>query len=147
MSENERSVVSGINTTYAEKYGFHEKDTYTFKTRKGVDHDVIDQISEMKSEPEWMRNFRHRSLDIFLSKPTPSWGGDVGEIDFDDIYYYIKPADESARSWDDVSDEVKNTFDRLGIPEAEQKFLSGVGAQYDSEVVYHNIQRLSLIHI
>ena len=141
MSENERSVVSGINTTYAEKYGFHEKDTYTFKTRKGVDHDVIDQISEMKSEPEWMRNFRHRSLDIFLSKPTPSWGGDVGEIDFDDIYYYIKPADESARSWDDVSDEVKNTFDRLGIPEAEQKFLSGVGAQYDSEVVYHNIQK------
>jgi len=141
MSENERSVVSGINTTYAEKYGFHEKDTYTFKTRKGVDHDVIDQISEMKSEPEWMRNFRHRSLDIFLSKPTPSWGGDVGEIDFDDIYYYIKPADESARSWDDVSDEVKNTFDRLGIPEAEQKFLSGVGAQYDSEGVYHNIQR------
>ena len=78
----------------------------------------------MKSEPEWMRNFRHRSLDIFLSKPTPSWGGDVGEIDFEDIYYYIKPADESARSWDDVSDEVKNTFDRLGIPEAEQKFLS-----------------------
>ena len=102
---------------------------------------MIDQISERKSEPEWMRNFRHRSLDIFLSKPTPSWGGDVGEIDFDDIYYYIKPADESARSWDDVSDEVKNTFARLGIPEAEQKFLSGVGAQYDSEVVYHNIQK------
>jgi len=141
MTEHETAVVTAINEGYTEKYGFHEKDTYTFKTRKGLDHDVIDQICDMKGEPEWMRRFRHRSFDIFLSKPTPEWGGDVGQIDFDDIYYYIKPPDEGAQSWDDVSDEVKNTFDRLGIPEAEQKFLSGVGAQYDSEVVYHNIQK------
>lgn len=141
MTEHESAVVTAINESYTEKYGFHEKDTYTFKTRKGINHEVIDQICDMKDEPEWMRTFRHRSLDIFLSKPTPLWGGDVGQIDFDDIYYYIKPPDEGARDWDDVSDEVKNTFDRLGIPEAEQKFLSGVGAQYDSEVVYHNIQK------
>ena len=160
MTDQEQAVVATINESYTEKYGFHEKDTYTFKSRKGIDHDVIDQMSDMKGEPDWMREFRHKSLDIFFSKPTPDWGGDVEQIDFDDIYYYIKPPDEGARDWDDVSDEVKNTFDRLGIPEAEQKFLSGVGAQYDSEVVYHNIQKnledqgviflgmdLSLIHI
>ena len=141
MTSQEQAIVTAINESYTEKYGFHEKDTYTYKTRKGIDHDVVDQICDLKDEPEWMRRFRHRSLDIFLRKPLPEWGGDVGQIDFDDIYYYIKPPDEGARSWDDVSDEVKNTFDRLGIPEAEQRFLSGVGAQYDSEVVYHNIQK------
>ena len=141
MTDKEQAVVATINESYTEKYGFHEKDTYTFKTRKGIDHDVIDQMSDMKKEPEWMREFRHKSLDIFFSKPMPDWGGDVNQINFDDIYYYIKPQEEVARDWDDVSDEVKNTFDRLGIPEAEQKFLSGVGAQYDSEVVYHNIQK------
>ena len=141
MASQEQAVVTAINESYTEKYGFHEKDTYIFKTRKGIDHEVVDQICDLKGEPEWMRRFRHRSLDIFLRKPLPEWGGDVGQIDFDDIYYYIKPPDEGARSWDDVSEEVKNTFDRLGIPEAEQRFLSGVGAQYDSEVVYHNLQK------
>ena len=141
MSELEKEVVSQINGSYETKYGFHETDTYTFRTEKGINHAVVDQISERKKEPEWMRAFRHRSLDIFFSKSMPDWGGDLAQIDFDNIYYYIKPPDEGKRNWEDVSPEVKNTFERLGIPEAEQKFLAGVGAQYDSEVVYHNIQK------
>ena len=87
-----------------------------------------------------MREFRHRSLDIFLSKPMPTWGADLSGIDFDDIYYYIRPTEKQGKSWDDIPDSIKTTFDRLGIPEAERKFLAGVGAQYESEVVYHSLQ-------
>ncbi len=130
-----------INEQYREKYGFHDPEHYVFKTRKGLDHDVVSQISQMKGEPEWMRHFRLRALDIFLKKPMPNWGGDMSGIDFDNIFYYLKPTEDNAQSWDDVPDDVKRTFDKLGIPEAEQKFLAGVGAQYDSEVVYHNIQK------
>ena len=141
MAVDEKKAVAELNARYAEKYGFFEDEKYAFKTRKGLDHEILDQISDLKGEPEWMRQFRHRSLDIFYSKTMPDWGGDLGQIDFDDIYYYIKPQDENAESWDDVSDEAKNTFERLGIPEAEQKFLAGVGAQYESEVVYHKVQK------
>ncbi|MDW8325366.1 MAG: Fe-S cluster assembly protein SufB [Anaerolineales bacterium] len=130
-----------INEQYREKYGFHDPERYVFKTRKGLDREIVAQISEMKGEPDWMREFRLRALEIFLKKPMPQWGGDLSQIDFDDIYYYLKPTDERARSWDDVPADVKRTFDRLGIPEAEQKFLAGVGAQYDSEVVYHSVQK------
>jgi Fe-S cluster assembly protein SufB len=95
----------------------------------------------MKSEPEWMRQLRLRALDIFGRKPMPTWGGDLSGIDFDRIFYYVKASDEQKKSWDDVPGYIKRTFDKLGIPEAEQKFLAGVGAQYESEVVYHNIQK------
>jgi Fe-S cluster assembly protein SufB len=105
-----------------------------------LSHEVIDQMCDMKNEPDWMREFRHRSLDIFLSKPMPTWGADLSEIDFDDIYYYIKPTEKQGKSWDDIPASIKDTFDRLGIPEAERNFLAGVGAQYESEVVYHSLQ-------
>jgi Fe-S cluster assembly protein SufB len=123
------------------KYGFNVPENYVFKSRKGLDEDVIKEISWMKSEPEWMTKFRIQAYRAFLKRPLPQWGGNLNDINFDDIYYYIKPTDGQERSWDDVPDDIRNTFDRLGIPEAEQKFLSGVGAQYESEVVYHNIKK------
>ncbi len=141
MALDEKKAVAELNERYAERYGFHEEENYEFKARPGLDHALLDQISEMKNEPQWMRDFRHRSLDIFLSKPMPEWGGNVAQIDFDSIYYYIKPQKENVDSWDEVSEETRRTFDKLGIPEAEQKFLAGVGAQYESEVVYHNLQK------
>ncbi|MGC3968372.1 MAG: Fe-S cluster assembly protein SufB [Pirellulales bacterium] len=104
-----------------------------------MDAEIVHQISDMKSEPQWMRDFRLKSLEIFNSKPMPKWGGDVS-LDFNDIYYYIKPSDRQGRSWDDVPDDIKRTFDKLGIPEAEKKFLSGVKAQYESEVVYGSLR-------
>jgi Fe-S cluster assembly protein SufB len=123
------------------QYGFRYEEAPIFKTRKGVDHSVVDQISDHKNEPEWMREFRHKSLDIFLSKPMPNWGGDsLKDLNFDDIYYYFKPVAEQGRTWDDVPDDIKETFERLGIPEAERTVLAGVGAQYESEVVYHSLK-------
>jgi Fe-S cluster assembly protein SufB len=136
----EKAVVN-INASYAENYGFHMAEDYVFKTRKGLDKAIVTEISWMKGEPEWMREFRLRALDIFYKKPMPTWGGDMSGIHFDDIYYYIKPTQDTAENWDDVPSDVKNTFDKLGIPEAEQKFLAGVGAQYESEMVYHSIQK------
>jgi Fe-S cluster assembly protein SufB len=98
-------------------------------------------MSDMKSEPDWMRAFRHKALDLFLSKENPPWGTDqLDEIDFDNIHYYVRATDRDERSWDDVPEYIRNTFDKLGIPEAEKKYLAGVGAQYDSEVVYHNMR-------
>jgi len=123
------------------KYGFSVPENYVFKSRKGLDEDIIKEISWMKSEPEWMTKFRLHAYRAFVKRPLPQWGGNLNDIDFDNIYYYIKPTDRQERSWDDVPSDIRNTFDRLGIPEAEQKFLSGVGAQYESEVVYHNIKK------
>jgi Fe-S cluster assembly protein SufB len=123
------------------KYGFSVPENYVFKSRKGLDEDIIKEISWMKSEPEWMTKFRLHAYRAFVKRPIPQWGGNLNDIDFDNIYYYIKPTDQQERSWDDVPDDIRNTFDRLGIPEAEQKFLSGVGAQYESEMVYHNIKK------
>jgi Fe-S cluster assembly protein SufB len=125
---------------YAEKYGFHDKEQSVFKIRKGLDRTIVEEISKMKGEPQWMTDYRVKALEIFEKKPLPTWGGDVGQIDFQDIYYYVKPTSDEAKSWDDVPEDMKRTFDKLGIPEAEQKFLAGVGAQYDSEVVYHKIK-------
>jgi len=125
---------------YAEKYGFHDDEQHVFKIRKGLDRSIVEEISHMKGEPRWMTDYRLKALEIFGKKPLPNWGGDVSQIDFQDIYYYVKPTSEESKSWDDVPADMKRTFDKLGIPEAEQKFLSGVGAQYDSEVVYHKIQ-------
>jgi Fe-S cluster assembly protein SufB len=125
---------------YAEKFGFHDADHYVFKSRRGLDAGIIEMISEMKGEPKWMRDYRLKAFEIFGKKPLPLWGGNVSDIDFQNIYYYVKPTSEEAKSWDDVPADMKRTFDKLGIPEAEQKFLAGVGAQYDSEVVYHKIK-------
>ena len=135
---SDREALSGVNDEYM--YGFSMPEESVFKARKGLNHEVIDQMSAMKHEPEWMRDFRHRSLDIFLSKPMPTWGADLSGINFDDIFYYVKPTENQGKTWDDVPDNIKNTFDRLGIPEAERNFLAGVGAQYDSEMVYHSLQ-------
>jgi Fe-S cluster assembly protein SufB len=122
------------------KYGFHDTATYAFKGKRGVSAAVVEEISRMKGEPEWMRDLRLKALKFFLARPMPTWGADLSEIDFDNIFYYIRPAEKQGRSWDEVPEYIKNTFDRLGIPEAERKFLAGVSAQYESEVVYHSIR-------
>ena len=121
------------------KYDFRTETKEVFKARKGIDREIVAQISEMKNEPEWMRDFRLKSLEIFDSKPMPKWGGAI-DIDFQDIYYYLKPTDGQGKTWDDVPQEIKDTFDKLGIPEAEKKFLSGVKAQFESEVVYGSLK-------
>ena len=124
------------------KYGFSDKEDYMFKSGRGLTKEIVEKISEMKKEPEWMLKFRLRALDIFLKKPMPTWGNCdlLKSIDFDNIFYYIRPSERSEKSWDDVPEGIKQTFDRLGIPEAERKFLAGVTAQYESEVVYHSIR-------
>jgi len=121
------------------KYDFRNEEKYVFKARKGLDRSIVAEISEMKGEPAGMRDFRLKSLAIFESKPMPHWGFDI-PIHFDDIYYYLKPTEGQVKSWDDVPAEIKTTFDRLGIPEAEKKFLAGVKAQYESEVVYGSLR-------
>jgi FeS assembly protein SufB len=116
----------------AYKWGFHDpEDKYVFKARKGLDAHVVNQISHMKGEPDWMRAYRLHAYDHFTKRPTPKWGADLGQIDFDDIYYYLKPTEGKGRTWEDVPADIKRTFDRLGIPEAEKKYLAGVGAQYE----------------
>jgi Fe-S cluster assembly protein SufB len=122
------------------RYGFSDPDNSVFKTRRGLDSNVVEQISAMKGEPEWMLEFRLKALEHYMSRPMPTWGADITQLDLDNIFYYVKPAESEGKSWDDVPDSIKNTFDKLGIPEAEQKFLAGVGAQYESEMVYHSIQ-------
>src|SRR6476661_389290 len=122
------------------KYGFHVPENYVFKAKRGLTRDVVAEISEMKGEPQWMRDFRLRALEMFFRKPMPTWGGDLSGINFDEIYYYIKPTQGQGKTWDDVPVEIKDTFERLGIPEAERKYLAGVGAQYESEVIYHSIR-------
>lgn len=122
-------------------YGFHDPtDKYVFKSRKGLDAQIVSQISEMKGEPEWMREFRLHALDIFFQKPMPPWGGDLTHLDFQDIYYYVRASENQEKSWDDVPEDIRKTYDRLGIPEAEKKYLAGVKAQYESEVVYGSLQ-------
>ena len=140
---SEEKALKDVRRSYDEAYGFHYPDNYAFKSRKGLDADMVREISRMKNEPEWMTEFRLKAYDIFLSKPMPQWGGGgaLDDIDFDDIYYFVRAADRQGRDWDDVPPEIKETFDRLGIPEAEQKFLQGVSAQYESEVVYHSIRK------
>ena len=113
------------------KYGFKDSsDDYFFKSQKGLNREIVIKISEMKGEPEWMLEYRLKALDHFLQRPMPDWGADVSGLNLQDIFYYVKPTEGSEKSWDDVPDEIKNTFDKLGIPEAERKFLAGVGAQY-----------------
>jgi Fe-S cluster assembly protein SufB len=120
--------------------GFHVAENYAFKSEKGLTEKVVAQISEMKGEPSWMRDFRLKSLKLFQNRPMPTWGADLSGINFDDIYYYIKPVPQQGKTWNDIPPEIKDTFDRLGIPQAEQKYLAGVTAQYESEAVYHKVR-------
>ncbi|NWF68722.1 MAG: Fe-S cluster assembly protein SufB [Chloroflexi bacterium] len=138
---SDEAALKDVRGAYDEKYGFHMAENYSFKSQKGLNAEIVRQISMMKNEPVWMREFRLKAYEIFKSKPTPTWGGDVSGIDYDDIYYFVRATEEQGRNWDEVPSEIKETFDRLGIPEAEQKFLQGVSAQYESEVVYHSIRK------
>jgi len=123
------------------KYDFKDStEMYVHLSKKGLSKDTVREISKLKDEPEWMLDFRLRAYDVFMKKPMPQWGGDLNKIDFQNIYYYAKASDKTEKNWDDVPENVKNTFDKLGIPEAEKKFLAGVGAQYESEVVYHSLR-------
>ncbi len=138
----EEQALKEVRASYEEVYGFHDDDVqYAFKSQKGLNEQVVRQISAMKGEPEWMTEIRVKAYHTFLAKPTPQWGGDLSHIDYDDIYYYVRATERTEDDWNDVPPEIKETFERLGIPEAEQKFLHGVSAQYDSESVYHNIRQ------
>lgn len=121
------------------KYGFSDPEVHVFKSKKGLDRGVVEEISQIKGEPEWMLKYRLKAYEHFKKRPTPTWGPDLSDLDLDDIYFYVKPTEKEETSWDDIPESIKNTFDRLGIPEAEQKFLAGVGAQYESEMIYHSI--------
>jgi Fe-S cluster assembly protein SufB len=134
-----KKPVEAPQADYAQRYGFRDAEKPLFRARLGLSPEVVEEISWIKGEPAWMRDLRLRALEVFRKKPMPTWGGDLSGINFDDIYYYVKPADHQVRNWDDVPQYIKRTFDRLGIPQAERQFLAGVGAQYDSEVVYHNL--------
>jgi Fe-S cluster assembly protein SufB len=132
--QRENEQVRSLKGAY--KYGWHDEPTYAEIPQKGLSHDVIDMMSDRKGEPDWMRKFRHKSLDVFRRKPMPTWGADLSGIDFENIYYFIKPTDK-VKSWDEMPEDIKATWDKLGIPEAEKNYLGGVTAQYESEVVYH----------
>jgi Fe-S cluster assembly protein SufB len=125
--------------TNKEEYDFADEDVSVFKTPKGLNEDIVREISKIKKEPEWMLEYRLKSLKCFLEKPMPTWGIDLSRMDFDEYVYYNRPSEEKTDNWDEVPETIKNTFDKLGIPEAEQKFLAGASAQYESEVVYHNM--------
>jgi len=139
LPQDELAADLGVES-YQEKYGFHDSESeYKVKFDKGLSHDVVERISLLKSEPKWMNDLRHKSLDYFEARAMPEWGGALNEIDFQNIHYYMSATDRNTRDWDDVPDYIRKTFDKLGIPEAEKNFLAGVGGQYDSESVYHNI--------
>ncbi len=134
------SALKGIGSDYKEKFGFSDPETgYAYKAPKGLNREIVESISEYKDEPQWMRDFRIKAYEHFEARPTPQWGGNLNQIDFNDIHYFVRASDRNSRDWSEVPEDIKNTFDRLGIPEAERKFLAGVGAQYESEVVYHQV--------
>jgi Fe-S cluster assembly protein SufB len=139
MATAETQVVAELGNDY--KYGFHDPEEYFFKSGRGLNPEVVAMISEHKNEPEWMRERRLKALEYFRARPLPQWGGNLNEIDFENMYYYIRPTEKQATSWEDLPADIKNTWDRLGIPEAEKKYLAGVGAQYESEVVYHKLKQ------
>ena len=131
-----------IGQNYEQQYGFHDPEKYVFKAKRGLTRELVEEISWMKHEPDWMRQFRLKALDAFERKPLPAWAdlSILSQIQFDNIYYYLKPMDKEGKSWEEVPADIKDTFDKLGIPEAERKFLAGVSAQYESEVVYHSLR-------
>ncbi|MGW8265247.1 MAG: Fe-S cluster assembly protein SufB [Longimicrobiales bacterium] len=140
MPKNE--VVQGLGLDEY-KYNFVDAEKHVFRTQPGLNEAVVRQISAQKGEPEWMLEFRLKSLGVYQSKPMPRWGGNLDDLErvLDEIYFYVRPQDRMEHSWDDVPEDIKNTFERLGIPEAERKILAGVGAQYESEMVYHSLKK------
>ena len=130
-----------IVTDQRDQFAFHDDIVYLRETKRGLTRDTVEEISGFKDEPDWMLQFRLRAYDHFLKRPMPTWADGLDKIDFDKIVYYRKPSEREEKSWDDVPEQIKATFEKLGIPEAERKFLAGVGAQYDSEVVYHSRPR------
>ncbi|NIT04533.1 Fe-S cluster assembly protein SufB [Candidatus Saccharibacteria bacterium] len=123
------------------KSGWSDPETHTFKAKKGLSRSVVQEISHTKNETSWMGKVRLKALETFTQKPLPIWGADLSAIDFDDIHYYVRPSDRQARRWEDVPQAIRKTYDRLGVPAAERKFLAGVKAQYDSEVIYGSLRR------
>jgi Fe-S cluster assembly protein SufB len=140
MPQNETIQGLGLDEY---KYDFVDKEKHIFRTKPGLNEEVVRQISAQKGEPEWMLQLRLKALEIYYSKPMPTWGGDLSNLErvLDEIYFYVRPQDRMEHSWDDVPEDIKTTFERLGIPEAEQKILAGVGAQYESEMVYHSLKK------
>ncbi|CAN5702508.1 Fe-S cluster assembly protein SufB [soil metagenome] len=141
MPQNETVAELGLEEY---KYGFITTEGgHVFKARPGLDEDIVREISAHKDEPEWMLDFRLKALEVYRAKPMPTWGGELGDLErvLGEIYYYLKPQEKMERSWDDVPQEIKDTFEKLGIPEAERKVLAGVGAQYESEMVYHSLKK------
>ena len=130
-----------VNENYETKYGFHMPENYVYKAQKGLNAEVVKRISKIKEEPEWMTAFRLNAYKTFLEKPLPMWGADLTKIDFDNIYYYLKPLMSEKKTWSDVPDEMKETFERLGVPQAEREYLAGIKAQYDSEVIYGSLKK------
>ncbi len=130
-----------LKDEYAEKYGFRDEHNYSYRTKKGLSEETVREISKIKNEPEWMLEKRLAGYRAFVGRPVPTWGPDLSKIDYDDVYYYVSPGAKRAANWDDVPADIKRTFDKLGIPESERKFFAGAEAQYDSEVVYHNVKK------
>jgi Fe-S cluster assembly protein SufB len=122
------------------RFGWVDPDHSVFTPKKGLSAAVVEEISSLKGEPDWMRKFRLKALKHFEARPMPWWGADLSDIDFQDIYYFIRSTEKQAKSWDELPEDIRGTWDKLGIPEAEKKYLGGVSAQYESEVVYHKIR-------
>lgn len=149
QTDEQKKIIGGVINEDAQKddlefdykYGFAMPENYKFKAKKGLNEEIVKEISMMKNEPGWMTDFRLKSYRIFLEKKMPPWGPDLSKIDFDNIYYYIKPTENQVNSWDDLPKEIKETYDRIGVPEAEKNFLAGVSAQYESEVVYESMNK------
>ncbi len=135
-----QTIVLDPRGSYEEKWGWKDPEQYVFKPKRGLSREVVEEITFMKSEPEWMRSFRLKAYERFITRPMPLWGADLSGIDFQNIFYFLRATEKQGRSWDEVPEAIKRTFDRLGIPEAERKHLAGVSAQYESEVVYHRMQ-------
>jgi len=138
MEDKKRTYIEDVDRGI---YDIIDSEKHSYKSKKGLTREIVEAISKEKDEPQWMLEHRLKALDIYNSKPMPTWGADISDLDVDSIIHYLRPDTEMADSWEDVPDYIKNTFDRLGIPEAEKKSLAGVGAQYDSEVVYHNLNK------
>jgi Fe-S cluster assembly protein SufB len=139
----EQEALKDIGADYEQKFGFHDPEgDYAYKAPKGLSREVVESISEYKDEPEWMREFRLKALHHFEQRPTPTWGGNLGQIDWNNIHYFVRASEKQSRNWDEVPDDIKKTFERLGIPEQERKFLAGVEAQYDSEAAYSNVKKV-----
>jgi Fe-S cluster assembly protein SufB len=139
MPYNEEVAALGLDEY---KYGFRDAEEYSFKSRRGLDEEIVREISERKGEPKWMLDIRLKAFKHATKRPWPTWGGDLSGLDFNEIFFYIRPSERgTGRSWDDVPDTIKNTFERLGIPDQERRILAGVGAQYESEVVYHSLKK------